>query len=204
MTLLRQLVKRLLRYDDQSLMRFDQVWQDWYRQTMGDASVLDVGCGTGSHSEEVLKFGRARRYIGIDISTGLVTSATHSFPQHVFCVGDSCHLPLQDQSVDVAITSFTFHHIQPDQRIAALKDLMRVARTKVILRDVFGVDRGFRGWLYQTYYSVVDGSFHRCTLNEWHDLIWACGGQVTQVFHTGESMLVSRHLLFVITTDLSQ
>ena len=121
MALLRQLIKRLLCYDDQSLMRFDQAWQDWYRQTMGGASVLDVGCGAGSHLGQVLKYGRAKHYIGIDISTGLIRSATRLFPQHEFCVGDSCHLPLRDQSVDVAISSFTFHHILPDRTCCSAK-----------------------------------------------------------------------------------
>ena len=81
---------------------------------------------------------------------------------------------------------------------------MRVARTRVILRDVFGIDRGFRAWLYQTYYSVVDGSFHRYTLNEWRDFVSDCGGQVTQVFNTDESMLINRHVLLVVAADLNQ
>ena len=199
MTLLRRLVKQVVGYDDQSLARFDWTWRDCYRRTMRNASVLDVGCGPGDHSTEVMRFGQASRYFGVDISPGMIRSAAGSFPEHRFCVADGCELPLRDRSIDVVIACFSFHHIEQDKRAAALKELMRVARATVIVRDLMGVGRGFRGWLYQAYYSIVDGSFHRYTLREWRTLMGPAG--MTQEFHTDETALVNRHCCFVITID---
>jgi len=164
MRLSRGLAKRVFGFNDDALESFDLKWRRYYKQEMESKSVLDIGCGPAAHSKEIMETVDASSFFGVDISFGLLASAAIAYPTYYFCVADASNLPFHNKSIDVVITNFTFHHIEVANRSLALKELMRVSRRVVILRDVFGVGKGFLGSLYKYYYSIVDGSFHRYTL----------------------------------------
>jgi SAM-dependent methyltransferase len=95
-----------------------------------DASVLDVGCGTGY-------FTRRLASDGFDI-TGLDTSAemigyarSHGTGREQYVIGDARRLPFPDRHFDscVAITSLCFIREQEQ----ALAEMVRVTRQRILL-----------------------------------------------------------------------
>jgi ubiquinone/menaquinone biosynthesis C-methylase UbiE len=53
-----------------------------------------------------------------------------------FIRGDALALPLADRSVDYAISSMFFHHLSDAQALAALREMLRVARRGIIVNDL--------------------------------------------------------------------
>lgn len=85
--------------------------------------VLEVGCGTGRFSEQIVKLGADLTVL--DIGPNLVKEVTRK----VSCtgvVGDACKLPLSDESFDIVISSECIEHTPfPKQ---AIREMCRVCR----------------------------------------------------------------------------
>jgi len=92
--------------------------------------VLDVGCGPGYLSRRAARaVGPAGRVEGIDPSPEAIAYATRSAPPNAtFLVAAAEHLPHADRTFDLVISSFAIHHIAPDERGAALREMRRVLR----------------------------------------------------------------------------
>jgi ubiquinone/menaquinone biosynthesis C-methylase UbiE len=59
-------------------------------------------------------------------------------------VADGRSLPFPDGAFDVAHASLVLHHLDPDEAVAFLRELRRVARTGIVVNDL---DRSQLGWL---------------------------------------------------------
>jgi ubiquinone/menaquinone biosynthesis C-methylase UbiE len=92
--------------------------------------VLDVGCGPGYLSRRAARaVGPSGRVEGIDPSPEAIAYATRNAPPNAtFLVAVAEHLPHPDRTFDVVVSSLAFHHIRPDQRTAALREMRRVLR----------------------------------------------------------------------------
>lgn len=94
------------------------------RSRPGD--LLDVGCGTG----RLLRAAKLRwpdaHLVGIDASPRMVEIARRLTPDARLQVGTAEALPLPDASVDVALSTISFHHWQ--DQLAGLREVMRVLR----------------------------------------------------------------------------
>jgi SAM-dependent methyltransferase len=68
-------------------------------------TVLDLGCGPGLLLDYMTLMGVADRvrYLGLDLSQGMIDAARSRWPAHDFACRDICAEPLPDQSVDVVI-----------------------------------------------------------------------------------------------------
>src|SRR4029450_188867 len=53
-------------------------------------------------------------------------------------------MPFPDRSYDVAHASLLLHHLAPDEAVALLTEMGRVARLGVVINDL---DRGWLAWL---------------------------------------------------------
>lgn len=90
---------------------------------------LDVGCGNGRHLDTLAQC--VDRAIGLDASRALLQAAiararTRGVPAD-WLQGDAVELPVQDNTVDLALYIATLHHLPDrDARIASLSDLARV------------------------------------------------------------------------------
>ena len=62
-----------------------------------------------------------------------------------FIVGDGRRLPFADGSVDVAACSLVIHHLPPDEAVAMLREMRRVARRGVIVNDLIRTWLGLLG-----------------------------------------------------------
>ena len=90
--------------------------------------VLDLGCGRGERSVDLL--GRGARVDGIDISPVYVAQAEaaaqeagHDPSQFAFVAGDAHHLPYDDETFDLVVGDGILHHLDLD---AALREVHRV------------------------------------------------------------------------------
>jgi 23S rRNA (guanine745-N1)-methyltransferase len=64
--------------------------------------VLDVGCGEGRHTRSI----SAPAVLGVDVAKAAVAAAARSDPGGSYAVASAYDLPLQDDSVDVAVNVF--------------------------------------------------------------------------------------------------
>lgn len=198
MAAIRRIVGRVLGDDaDEALQEMWSQYQACCAQVMAGGSVLDVGCGPGEHSSEVLGLWQAIRYAGVDVSVGMVVDAKRRYPSLSFIAADSCLLPLPDRSFDVVTSSFIFHHIPVAARSEALREQLRVGKV-VLLRDLFGMDGGPVALLYRLYYLVFDGSEHRFTVQEWRDFVKAAGAEIVVEGYSHPDVVRNRHCFFLI------
>jgi ubiquinone/menaquinone biosynthesis C-methylase UbiE len=99
------------------------------------ASILDVGCGTGTILSMV---GDGVRKAGLDISPPMVSKARQKLGADAdLRVRDSEFLPWPDDSFDVVICNLSFHHYEHPQTV--LKEMRRVLKNagRVIIGDIY-------------------------------------------------------------------
>lgn len=90
-----------------------------------DDRVLDIGCGAGAAVRRAAARGAAA--VGVDPSPAMVAQARRRSADHPgvrFEVGDAAALPLEDDSITVAMAIATYHH-WPDGP-AGLAEVRRV------------------------------------------------------------------------------
>ena len=105
-------------------------------------SVLDVGCGTGRLLRRANRYWPEAQLIGVDPASGMIERAKFLTPNATFFTSMAEALPLQDASVDLALSTSSFHHWQ--NQAAGIREIARVLRPGgyFIL-----VDASFPGWL---------------------------------------------------------
>jgi ubiquinone/menaquinone biosynthesis C-methylase UbiE len=99
---------------------------DMLRPDQGEI-ILDVGCGTGVFTLDVLSFGP--HVIGLDISQPMVMQACHKAKKYPFggIVGDMMSLPFEDDAFDKVVSMTAIEFVKDAQR--AVKELFRVTRS---------------------------------------------------------------------------
>jgi len=96
------------------------------------SSIIEVGCGTGLNGQYLLEMGH--RYIGLDISTGMLDQARRKLAQKGdadLILGDAENLPFKDASADVALGVAILHHLPSPE--LCVKELARCSKRWVII-----------------------------------------------------------------------
>lgn len=118
-------------YEDSWLQKvlFDRVQQatlDTVAKLTHPGVLLDVGCGTG----RLLRTAQARwphtQLIGVDPANGMIEVARRLTPAATFYRGQAEALPLPAASVDVALSTMSFHHWA--DHAAGIREIARVLR----------------------------------------------------------------------------
>jgi SAM-dependent methyltransferase len=93
-----------------------------------DAEWLDVGCGTGALTEVICSSASPRSVVGIDPSEAFVDFARAHItsPAASFRVGDARDLPVEDETVDAAVSALALNFV-PEPALA-VAEMRRVAR----------------------------------------------------------------------------
>ena len=102
-----------------------------------DASVLDVG--TGRADMPIAFAGVGWRIVAVDANPQVSRVARRATERHTTIEvvdGDARRLPFTDGSFDVAHCSLLLHHLDPDDAVAALRELARVSRSGVVVNDL--------------------------------------------------------------------
>ncbi|HET7640053.1 MAG TPA: class I SAM-dependent methyltransferase [Ktedonobacteraceae bacterium] len=110
------------------------------------ASVLDVGCGTGRLLRQAHTYWPEAQLIGVDPANGMIEMAKRLTPNATFLTGMAEALPLQDASVDLALSTISFHHWQ--DQAAGIQEIARVLRPEGFF---LLVDLSFPDWLGQVF-----------------------------------------------------
>ena len=114
---------------------------------------LDVGCGTGALSAQILAHHRPKSLVGVDQSEGFVASvqATLADPRAAFHVGDAASLDVESASRDVVVSALMLNFVPERQK--AIAEMNRVARP--------GGTVGFYVWDYPGGGMGLLGAFWR-------------------------------------------
>ncbi len=103
-----------------------------------EATVLDVGTGSGDFVRR-LRRKRHVEVIGSDVRPEVLEIARRNLAgiSNVSLLqADARDIPLANGEVDVAHASLLVHHLDPDDAIAALREMRRVARLGVVINDL--------------------------------------------------------------------
>ncbi len=105
--------------------RVSDVFIDWI-EARGDLTWLDIGCGTGVFTEQVIRGCSPAAVIGIDPSAEQLAFARgrSELSRVEFRVGDAQDLPFRDNSFDIAIMALVIHFV-PDPA-KAVAEMWRV------------------------------------------------------------------------------
>ena len=97
------------------------------------ASAIDIGCGDGTYTAEILGRGRPASVHGIDPAPAAIEAARErqSDPRLSFSVGSAYELPWGDAQFDVGYLRGVLHHV--DQPAQALREAVRVAGRVVVV-----------------------------------------------------------------------
>jgi ubiquinone/menaquinone biosynthesis C-methylase UbiE len=119
------------RFDDMNIVPFSRL--------RSGGSVLEAGVGTGVFLglfEDV-----ARLLVGVDVTEAMLVEARRSNPGLVLVGGDGRRLPLRSQTVDLATTAQTLHHVP--EPLPFIEELRRVVRAEgfVLVVDQVATER---------------------------------------------------------------
>ena len=92
---------------------FDRVHQaalSLFPADVNPASILDIGCGTGRLLRKAALRWPQAQLTGVDPAEGMVAAARRWTPQGTFYVSPAELLPLNDSSVDLVLSTASFHH----------------------------------------------------------------------------------------------
>jgi SAM-dependent methyltransferase len=102
-------------------------------------AVLDVACGPGLVTCELAK--AVEKVVGVDVTPAMLATARKrqvelGLDNLSWELGDALHLPFADQSFDVVITRYSFHHLLSPK--LALAEMIRVCKQGgwVLVADV--------------------------------------------------------------------
>ncbi len=90
--------------------------------------------------------GLRARILATDLNPQILDLAARGAPPGIeFAVADARRLPFDDGAFDVATCSLLLHHLEPDDAVAMLKEMRRVARRGVIVNDLLRSWVGYLG-----------------------------------------------------------
>jgi len=145
----------------------------------GGDCVVDLACGPGTLA---LRFARHVRWIcGLDLTPALVERARHSTEAEGlrnldFALGDAQALPFADDSLDIAVTSYSLHHMPDAARVVG--EMARVVKRggRIGVIDILASENPETAAMSNRIERVRDPS-HTCSLpkSELQAIFAACG-----------------------------
>ncbi|HWU25008.1 MAG TPA: class I SAM-dependent methyltransferase [Rhizomicrobium sp.] len=139
-----------------------------------NTTLLDIGAGTGRFLAFVKSVQPELKTIALDLSEPYLARARASLARASnteFIAGAAEHIPLPDQSVDMAVSIYLFHELPPKIRTQVAQEIARVLKPGglFVLADTIqhgdlaafdGLIDAFPRLLHEPYYS----GFARCDL----------------------------------------
>ncbi|HEU0113751.1 MAG TPA: methyltransferase domain-containing protein [Thermomicrobiales bacterium] len=105
--------------------------------------ILDLGTGSGDIPLAVVRrlreIGRRARLIASDVDPAILATARETLghlPEVSFAQYDARAVPLPDRAFDIVLCSLTLHHFRPDDAVAVLREMRRLASAGFILNDL--------------------------------------------------------------------
>lgn len=101
-----------------------------------EASILDIGAGTGIMSEFAYKCNSRLRYVAVDPAKGMLKYAEDYVEKHI---ATAEVLPFKDESFDAVLMGESLHHFSDPN--AAMKEVVRVLKKNGKL-FIYDFDKG--------------------------------------------------------------
>lgn len=140
--------------------------------------VADIGCGIGNAASLIAPY--VKHVVGIDRESSMLQQAKERpdlAPNIEFIEGDAVHLPLENQSLDVAMLCLVLHHIESVKN--AIEEACRIVKDggKILIIDMQQHTRDeykhTMGHIHQGFSKHSLEEFAKqtgCTLNQYHRL----------------------------------
>ncbi len=97
---------------------------DRYLTSIKNEKIIDIGGGTGTITELLVKKGNEATII--DPSIGLLSKVRN--PSIPLIRGDGCSMPLKDGVFDTALLINTLHHIKKERKKLVLSETLRILK----------------------------------------------------------------------------
>jgi SAM-dependent methyltransferase len=129
-------------HEESSRTHFIEVWTR--RAMLGcmgpppvAGTVIDVGCSTGHLLADLRMRLPDATLIGVDLVAAGLRKAHRQVPDAMLLQADVCDLPIEDASVDVAMSANLLEHVPDDQRaLAEIRRILRAGGRAVIVIPV--------------------------------------------------------------------
>lgn len=90
------------------------------------ATILDIGCGTGRLLRRLSDRWPEAKLLGVDPAEGMLSEASRLTPNALFKQAAAEALPFPDQTIDLVLSSLSFHHWADHQK--CVREIARVLR----------------------------------------------------------------------------
>ncbi|MEX2116462.1 MAG: class I SAM-dependent methyltransferase [Bacteroidota bacterium] len=114
-----------------------------------DMTILDVGCGTGTHLELYRRSGCTLH--GIDTSESMLRRARKRLGDSAdLRIADACNIPFETSAFHLVFSMLMLHEMDESIRPRVLEEMKRVVKSdgRILLIDFhIGPYRFFQGWL---------------------------------------------------------
>jgi ubiquinone/menaquinone biosynthesis C-methylase UbiE len=122
--------------------------------------VLDVATGGGYQAAAFAEAGC--RVFGMDmvVDRARLACEQHSVPSLDFGTGDASRLPFADGTFDVVSISLALHDMPLDVQMAALREMARVSRGRVVIVEPRSPKNRLGRWFYVHIGAIIDESMH--------------------------------------------
>jgi len=167
MSTLHRVVKAISGEKPEDYANFEEAILLEMRPAVEGRTVLETGCGPGGDAERFLNEFGAQKIIATDISLGMLLAARNRCPALLLVQADARHLPFVEGFADVVYSNCMYHRIEVQGRGSVLRQSLRVGRRVVFVKEIAGFSSRLFDTIYRFYYSVVDGSAYRPTVEEW-------------------------------------
>lgn len=118
-------------------------------QSGDQLTVADIGTGHADIPRAVRSWSEERSIdcsvLGIDLDLATLKTATEVSGNEPisFIQGNILSLPLADQSVDIAMSSMTLHHVDDEDAVTAIREMARISRLGIIINDLQRTMHGY-------------------------------------------------------------
>ncbi|GHO58524.1 MULTISPECIES: class I SAM-dependent methyltransferase [Ktedonobacter] len=117
------------------------------------ANVLDIGCGSGRLLRKVHAYWPETHLLGVDPAQKMLEVARKLTPEAHFYRGSGEALPLEDASVDLALSTISFHHWR--DQAAGVREVARVLRPGGYFLLADFTAPAWLTWLYPRVHSTA-------------------------------------------------
>jgi SAM-dependent methyltransferase len=104
-------------------------------------SVLEIGCGLGNNLIDL----KAKKIVGIDLSTYATRIAKQRFPYHEFVVGSVLEIPLE-YTFDLVFTCAVIEHVNPHLLPKAFEEMFRVSKHYILNIEAYDKTEHMIDW----------------------------------------------------------